>query len=185
MINRYKTTPIQGDENASFACSLDQEYTVHSLIPRLIRSGEYGDIFIKDPHTGWSTLRVKAGRYEGGAFISALTPEIAARKVSEVTGTGGWSKMDYVIHLVDENADIKERIISRLLKFSETDYKKLYLFMLNDARCAPFSSSAQYIDSARTLKNKKFPAWIYNRLCENEVTSWRVSPDTLLEVLTK
>ena len=79
---------------------------------------------------------------------------------------------------------MEDEIIDLLLKFQEINYHQLYLFLSYDKRVIPFSGYAQYVDTAITLKQLRYPKSIYNMLCENEITPWNISEELLYNAIS-
>lgn len=79
---------------------------------------------------------------------------------------------------------IKNDIIDLLLEFDADVYKRLYSFLSYDNRARPFGCYANSVDCKQTLKVTAYPEWLYNTLCENTVSGWKIEPELLYGILT-
>ena len=78
---------------------------------------------------------------------------------------------------------MKGTIIKILQSFNDVNYERLYIFLSYDKRAKPFQGYSNMVDIWCTFKSEKTAENIYRMLCENEIKSWRISPNLLLSVL--
>ena len=78
---------------------------------------------------------------------------------------------------------MKKEIIALLLRFDRVNYHRLYLFLSFDKRVEPFTCYCSSVDVAITLKNKEYPRFIYEMLCEHYITPWNISASLLMSIL--
>jgi len=98
-----QSTPVSGDCTCGYNVKLDREYTVKDFIDTVLseRAGEWGYIGIYDQsdfvgrHFGNPNAE-----YRYGKLVSYNFPEdILSKEIKSVSASGGWSRMDYVLHI--------------------------------------------------------------------------------------
>ena len=98
-----QSTPVSGDCTCGYNVILDREYTVKDFIDTVLseRAGEWGYIGIYDQsdfvgrHFGNPNAE-----YRYGKLVSDNFPEdILSKEIKSVSASGGWSRMDYVLHI--------------------------------------------------------------------------------------
>ncbi len=91
MFKLNRVTRIGGDETAGYEVILDKEYTVKSLLDTVVGiKGEWGYFSVK----GGSSCE-----YKWGELLSILNDIDLPKKVTKVTSSGGWSRMDYYVEV--------------------------------------------------------------------------------------
>ena len=97
MFTLMASTPVGGDCTCGYHVFLDKKYTVGEFIETVLRErpGEWGYIGIKkkkstfgDPHCEYS---------HGRLTTDSLPEDVLNKVVKNVTSSGGWSRMDYLI----------------------------------------------------------------------------------------
>ena len=78
---------------------------------------------------------------------------------------------------------MKDKIIQKLSAFEKDTYQRLYIALSYDERFNVFECYSHSVDSWLTFKNKNTPKSIYNLLCKNNIKSWRIDEETLLDVI--
>ncbi len=103
MFRLIQSTPVSGDCTCGYNVILDREYTVKDFIDTVLseRAGEWGYIGIYDQsdfvgrHFGNPNAE-----YRYGKLVSDNFPEdILSKEIKSVSASGGWSRMDYVLHI--------------------------------------------------------------------------------------
>lgn len=94
MFRIYASTPVRGDETCGYSITLDKEYTVREFIETVLTelSGEWGYFGI---NADGSIFGNPCCEYKWGKLLSSLPEEYLDKKITKVTGDGGWSRMDY------------------------------------------------------------------------------------------
>lgn len=86
-----RVTPIGGDETTGYDVILDKDYTVKELLDEVVSNkGEWGYFSVK----GGSRCE-----YRWGKLLSNLKDVDLDKKISKVSSSGGWSRMDYYISI--------------------------------------------------------------------------------------
>ena len=96
-----QSTPVSGDCTCGYNVKLDREYTVKDFIDTVLseRTREWGCIGIYDQSDF-------VGRYfgnpnmeysHGKIVTSNFTEDILRKEVKDVSASGGWSRMDYIL----------------------------------------------------------------------------------------
>lgn len=103
MFSFIENGDVRGDCTRAYRIKLDRQYTVEEFIETVLtkRSGEWGYIGIRVTEGGFSE-RVFGNpccEYKWGKLLSTLPKKYLNKKIIEVTGDGGWSRMDYLITL--------------------------------------------------------------------------------------
>lgn len=103
MFRLIQNGSVRGDCTCAYRVELDRKYTVGEFIETVLteRSGEWGYIGIRVTEGGFSE-RVFGNpccEYKWGKLLSTLPKKYLKKKITEVTGDGGWSRMDYLITL--------------------------------------------------------------------------------------
>lgn len=92
MIKLKQITRTFGDETAGYEVVLDKEYTVDELFKQIVsRKSDWGYFTIKGSISS---------EYKWGSIIVDIIKEDSVKKVSSVSASGGWSRMDYVIEVI-------------------------------------------------------------------------------------
>ena len=96
-----QSTPVSGDCTCGYNVKLDREYTVKDFIDTVLseRTREWGCIGMYDQSDF-------VGRYfgnpnmeysHGKIVTSNFTEDILRKEVKDVSASGGWSRMDYIL----------------------------------------------------------------------------------------
>lgn len=101
MFRLIQSTPVSGDCTCGYNVKLDREYTVKDFIDTVLseRNGEWGYIGIYNQsafagrHFGNPKLEYRYGKIVTGNF----TEDVLRKEVKDVSASGGWSRMDYVL----------------------------------------------------------------------------------------
>lgn len=96
-----QTTPVSGDCICGYGIILDREYTVKDFIDTVLteRTYEWGYIGIYDQsdfvgrHFGNPNVEYSHGKITTDNF----TEDILSKEVKDVSASGGWSRMDYIL----------------------------------------------------------------------------------------
>ena len=101
MFRMYASTPTRGDCTCGYSITLDKEYTVSEFIETVLteKSGEWGYFGISVDEGDFSA-RVFGSpccEYKWGKLLYSLPTEYLDKKIIDVTGDGGWSRMDYLM----------------------------------------------------------------------------------------
>ena len=96
-----QSTPVSGDCTCGYNVKLDREYTVKDFIDTVLseRNGEWGYIGIYNQyafdgrHFGNPNMEYRYGKIVTGNF----TEDVLSKEVKDVSASGGWSRMDYVL----------------------------------------------------------------------------------------
>lgn len=84
---------IFGDETALYRVSTNKECTLGELVNAVLtRRHEWGYLYVK----GVAGFEYRYGDIVG---VQKFSKELLARKVLRIKGSGGWSRMDYIIEL--------------------------------------------------------------------------------------
>ena len=97
MFKFKQRTPVAGDCTCGYDITLDKDYTV----------GEFIETVLKEKDKEWGYIGIAAKgewfgkpncEYRRGKLISEqMKEDYLNKKVKEVTASGGWSRMDYLI----------------------------------------------------------------------------------------
>ena len=100
---------VRSDETAPYNSSLDKDYTVQEFIDTVFseRSREWGyfGIMPKTNLRNASLFGEPNCEYIDGRYRKGTTPfsdEILCKKIKRVRADGGWSRMDYLIELLED-----------------------------------------------------------------------------------
>lgn len=101
MFRLIQSTPVSGDCTCGYNVKLDREYTVKDFIDTVLseRNGEWGYIGIYNQsafdgrHFGNPNMEYRYGKIVTGNF----TEDVLSKEVKDVSASGGWSRMDYVL----------------------------------------------------------------------------------------
>lgn len=99
MFHMYQSTPVAGDCTCGYRIELDKEYTVGEFINAVLseKNKEWGSIGIYD---GRSIFGSPGCQYEYGTLTTDNLPEDTLNAtINSVSASGGWSRMDYLIHM--------------------------------------------------------------------------------------
>ena len=96
-----RSTPVGGDCTCGYEIKLERSYTVKDFIDTVLaeRADEWGYIGIYDPynfagrHFGNPNMEYSHGKI----VTSNFTEDILRKEVKDVSASGGWSRMDYVL----------------------------------------------------------------------------------------
>lgn len=103
MFRLIQSTPESGDCTCGYKVLLDKEYTVKEFVDTVLteKNKEWGYIGIYNPSDFF-------GRTSGNLCIEyrygKITTEnfgndILNKKIMSVSASGGWSRMDYILHI--------------------------------------------------------------------------------------
>ena len=99
MIKLTQNTPTFGDCTAGYAVTLNKDYTVEDLIKEVLTRDEWGCIGIYNEGQTWFDKGTPNCEYRRGKLVTEMDKEFLPMKIKSVTARGGWSCMDYIIHL--------------------------------------------------------------------------------------
>lgn len=99
MFRFIQCTPTGGDCCAGYRIDLDKEYTVESFINTVLseRTNEWGDIGIRSKGKAYGIPQC-CYRY-GKIATNSLPKEVLSKGISNVSASGGWTRMDYILEL--------------------------------------------------------------------------------------
>lgn len=83
-----------GDCTSIYSVSLDREYTIREFIDEILTKNEWGFIYVNDINNPSADCE-----YRQNVLISELPSDMLDYKIEKVTASGGWTRMDYTIHL--------------------------------------------------------------------------------------
>lgn len=99
MIKLKQATATRGDCTAGYSVELSKEYTIKEFIDEVLKSNEWGAIGIYDENQSWFEKGNPYCEYKRGELISKLPDEFLDKPIKKVDADGGWSLMDYKIHI--------------------------------------------------------------------------------------
>lgn len=100
MFKRKQIGPERGDATAPYAVMLDHKYTVREFIEEvLIIRDEWGYVGI---HNGRSIFGKPCCTYQRQKLLSKLPEEYLNKTIFSVSADGGWTRMDYLIKVMEE-----------------------------------------------------------------------------------
>lgn len=103
MLRFIQSTPVSGDCTCGYKVLLEKEYTVRDFINTILseRSGEFGYIGIYNPSMFWDrTCGSPCAEYRYGQIaLKNFDDKIDGKMVSSVSASGGWGRMDYILHI--------------------------------------------------------------------------------------
>jgi len=88
MIKLKQNTKIYGDSTSGYLVILDKEYTINNFINEILTRKEWGYFFIND----------NKYKYQNDKLINVIEKEILSTKIKNISASGGWSRMDYIIN---------------------------------------------------------------------------------------
>lgn len=83
-----------GDCTSIYSVSLDREYTIREFIDEILTKNEWGFIYVNDINNPSADCE-----YRQNVLISELPSDMLDYEIEKVTASGGWTRMDYTIHL--------------------------------------------------------------------------------------
>lgn len=105
MFKLIQSGPTCGDCTAPYNVILDKEYTVEDFIKTiLLRSNEWGYIGIFD---GKSIFGNPNCEYRYGNLKTHLPNGYLSNKVVRVMASGGWTRMDYILTVEEQENESK------------------------------------------------------------------------------
>ena len=99
MFRFIQSTPESGDCTCGYKVLLDKEYTVQEFVDMVLseRNKEWGYISIYYPSDFFESPCIE---YRRGEIISdKFGNDILNKKIMSVSASGGWSRMDYALHI--------------------------------------------------------------------------------------
>lgn len=99
MFRLIQSTPESGDCTCGYKVLLDKEYTVKEFVDTVLseRNKEWGYIGIYNPSDFFENTRIE---YKHGEIKSEkFGNDILSKKIMSASASGGWSRMDYVLHV--------------------------------------------------------------------------------------
>lgn len=99
MINLTQVTPSRGDCTAGYAVSMTKEYSVREFIAEVLTLNEWGDIGIYKENQAWFESGDPYCTYKRDKLITTMSDEVLDKKVIKATASGGWSNMNYILHI--------------------------------------------------------------------------------------
>ena len=98
-----QSTPVSGDCTCGYKVLLDKEYTVQEFVDTVLteKNKEWGYIGIYDPSdfigrtSGSPCIEYRYGEIKSEKFRNGILSQI----ILSVSASGGWSRMDYVLHI--------------------------------------------------------------------------------------
>ncbi len=81
-----------GNCTMGYHVEIDKPCTVEELIKEILKRNEWGNIIIQKE----IPLNIK---YDNDKLISEIPPQYLKQNIHLATAYGGWSNMDYIIHL--------------------------------------------------------------------------------------
>lgn len=99
MFRLIQSTPESGDCTCGYEVLLDKEYTVQEFVDAVLSemNKEWGYIRIYNPFNFFESPCI---RYRHGEIISdKFGNDILNKKIMSVSASGGWSRMDYILHI--------------------------------------------------------------------------------------
>ena len=101
MIKLKQCTEVAGDETAGYEVTLDKRYTVEEFINEVVsKKQDWGYIGIKQEGVPTIFGSPKC-EYKWGKLLSSLPNEYLNKEISIVSASGGWSRMDYLITIIN------------------------------------------------------------------------------------
>ena len=103
MFRLNQSTPEAGDCTCGYKVLLDKEYTVQEFVDTVLteKNKEWGYIGIYDPSdfigrtSGSLCIEYRYGEIKSEKFRNDILSQI----ILSVSASGGWSRMDYVLHI--------------------------------------------------------------------------------------
>lgn len=100
MFELHQSGKTRGDCTAPYSVTLKKQYTVAEFVADVVSNDdEWGYIGIED---GDPFFGNPCCEYRWGKLLSFLPSAIQSQKIKSVKADGGWSRMDYLITLEDE-----------------------------------------------------------------------------------
>ena len=99
MFRLIRSTPEAGDCTCGYKVLLDKEYTVQEFVDTILfeKKKEWGYVIIYNPSDFFESTRIE---YKYGEIKSEkFGNDILNKKVLNVSASGGYSRMDYVLHI--------------------------------------------------------------------------------------
>ena len=99
MFRLIRSTPEAGDCTCGYKVLLDKEYTVQEFVDMILfeKKKEWGYVRIYNPSDFFGSTRIE---YKYGEIKSEkFGNDILNKKVLNVSASGGYSRMDYVLHI--------------------------------------------------------------------------------------
>lgn len=99
MFKLYQSTPLAGDCTCGYRIELDKEYTVGEFIDIVLseKDREFGYIGIYNSSSIFGSPSCQYSR--GELTTDNLTEDILNTTIKSVSASGGWGRMDYLIHI--------------------------------------------------------------------------------------
>lgn len=94
--------PEGGDCTAPYTVTFDKVYTLEEFVNAIIinRSGEWGSIRLGN------LFGKTLCEYKWGKIIRSIPDEYKSRRIASSNASGGWSAMDYYVHLLPEESSV-------------------------------------------------------------------------------
>lgn len=99
MIQFKRTGGPYGDATSRYELVFRKEYTVKEFVEWCLTQDEWGSIGIHDPEQAWFQRGNPYCEYNRGTLKSNMPRKFINKKIEKATASGGWSNMDYILHL--------------------------------------------------------------------------------------
>lgn len=85
-----------GDDTYSYSVRMYKSYTFQEFVNEILKRKEWGYIGIHKERTFFGDPRCE---YEGNKLLNELPSEIMGKTVIKAEANGGWSRMDWILHI--------------------------------------------------------------------------------------
>ena len=99
MIKLTQNSKTFGDATAMYSVEMTKPYTVGEFIEEVLTRDEWGSIGIFDEDQAWFQSGNPSCEYKRDELLSELPKDVQNEVVLKAEAHGGWSNMDYKLHL--------------------------------------------------------------------------------------
>lgn len=99
MIELKPSSSFGGDSTAAYTVSFDKEYTVQEFINEVLKFNEWGYIVASEYDRKNDFKRISQCEYKLDQLIVAMRLDVLNKKIIKATASGGYSRMDYLLHV--------------------------------------------------------------------------------------
>ena len=135
MIKLTQTSETFGDCTALYLVELTKEYTVVEFIKEVLTKKEWGKIGVYDRDERFESSNCE---YNGKELQTQMPEAFLNKKIDKVTARGGWSRMDYTLHILDfpeppqSFRGKRDEVAAMLFKYMEKQHAKNMLKLIDE-----------------------------------------------------
>ena len=97
------TGPEAGDCTAPYDVIFNRECTVREFVDEVLKKKEWGIIFIGSRYSGSPRISYSGDKLKSSAFPD----DILDKTIQSATSRGGWTNMDYILHIWSDKEKIR------------------------------------------------------------------------------